>query len=492
METDEIIDVDAYYADKGENMDTSVHDIIQNDETIAEEKKNAGNNEYKAQNYSTALKYYSDAINLCPNIASYYGNRAACFMMIGDCIAALADARKSVQLDEKFEKGYVRMAKCLILLGDIVGAEQTVKKWLSMEPKSTSLNTEVHNCSVLRDLEQKANATYDKKDFRTTIYHMDNALKIAINCTRFKLRKAECLALLGRVDEAIDIAVNVMKVDSTNSDAIYIRGLCFCYNDNLEKALSHFERVLILDPDHQKAKQMRIRAKNIKEKKDKGNELFKSGKYRDAHGIYSEALQIDDLNKDINSKLYYNRALVNAKLGNIRDAISDCTAALTLNPKYLKALLRRAKCQSDMENFEECVKDYESAFQIEKTQEIKNALKEAKLALKKSKRKDYYKILGVEKNASEDEIKKAYRKRALVHHPDRHANSTTDEKKEQEKKFKEVGEAYKILSDPNKKARYDSGQDMDDEHGAEFDPNQMFCQFFTFPRSESGFSFQFG
>lgn len=49
--------------------------------------------------------------------------------------------------------------------------------------------------------------------------------------------------------------------------------------------------------------------------------------------------------------------------------------------------------------------------------ETKRLLQEAKLALKKSKRKDYYKILGVDKNASTDEIKKAYRKRALVHHP---------------------------------------------------------------------------
>ena len=47
----------------------------------------------------------------------------------------------------------------------------------------------------------------------------------------------------------------------------------------------------------------------------------------------------------------------------------------------------------------------------------KEALQNAKLELKKSKRKDYYKILGVDKQAGEDEIKKAYKKRALLHHP---------------------------------------------------------------------------
>ena len=58
--------------------------------------------------------------------------------------------------------------------------------------------------------------------------------------------------------------------------------------------------------------------------------------------------------------------------------------------------------------------------------------------MKKSKRKDYYKILGVEKTANDDEIKKAYRKRAMVHHPDRHSSASDDEKKDHETKFKEV------------------------------------------------------
>lgn len=168
---------------------------------------------------------------------------------------------------------------------------------------------------------------------------------------------------------------------------------------------------------------------------------------------------------------------MNSKIGAIRDAITDCCDALKTNPAYLKVILLRAKCHTDMENYEESVKDYEAALKIERTIEIKNALKEAKIALKRSKRKDYYKILGIDKRASDDEIKKAYRKRALVHHPDRHANASEDEKREQEKKFKEIGEAYAVLSDPQKKDRFDNGQDLDD---VEFDPSQMYRQFFHF------------
>ena len=64
--------------------------------------------------------------------------------------------------------------------------------------------------------------------------------------------------------------------------------------------------------------------------------------------------------------------------------------------------------------------------------------------------KDYYKILGVERSAGKDEIKRSYRKLALNYHPDRNPGD-----KQAEEKFKEINEAYQVLSDPEKRARYD-------------------------------------
>ena len=64
--------------------------------------------------------------------------------------------------------------------------------------------------------------------------------------------------------------------------------------------------------------------------------------------------------------------------------------------------------------------------------------------------KDYYKILGLERNASEDEVRKAYRKLAMQYHPDRNPND-----KQAEERFKEINEAYQVLNDPKKRAHYD-------------------------------------
>ena len=76
---------------------------------------------------------------------------------------------------------------------------------------------------------------------------------------------------------------------------------------------------------------------------------------------------------------------------------------------------------------------------------------------------DYYKILELDKSASQNEIKKAYRKLARKHHPDVNPND-----KEAERKFKEINEANKVLSDPEKRKKYDKyGKDW--EHAEEFE-----------------------
>lgn len=96
-----------------------------------------------------------------------------------------------------------------------------------------------------------------------------------------------------------------------------------------------------------------------------------------------------------------------------------------------------------MGNWEDALREYNAIKEANPSEPgIQKEIRNAELEMKKAKRKDYYKILGVEKDADDNQIKKAYRKLAIIHHPDKNPDDP-----EAAERFEDVGEAYETLSD---------------------------------------------
>ncbi|XP_072180710.1 dnaJ homolog subfamily C member 7-like [Diadema setosum] len=454
---------------------------METDQDLAEAKKNEGNTFYKKKEYHQAIKLYSEAIKIFPTCASFYTNRAAAYMMLDKYAEALQDAQHSVKLDDQLVKGHLREAKCQLALGSVEAAIRALQRVTEIEPTNKQAQSEMRAAKIVQIHDAAGDKAFNAGDYRKVVFDMERAIDHSPACVRFKVRRAEALLKLRRFSEAQEAVNAVLVKDPRDPDALYVRGLSLYYQDNIDKAQQHFQHVLRLSPDYTKAKLAFKKCKQMKAKKDEGNSLFKEGKLREAYDAYTEALSIDPHNVYTNAKLYCNRAVVCSKLNKLEEAVEDCNKAIELDQNYLKAYLRRAKCYMDSEKYDEAVRDYDKIFQMDRTKENKRLLQEAKLEQKKSKRKDYYKTLGLQKSATDDEIKKAYRKHALLHHPDRHSSKTAEEQKQEELKFKEVSEAYSVLSDGKKKRMYDNGQDLDDMDGfsgAGFDPNQIFQTFF--------------
>jgi len=108
------------------------------------------------------------------------------------------------------------------------------------------------------------------------------------------------------------------------------------------------------------------------------------------------------------------------------DALIDTEASLVLQPGSFKALRTRARIRLHKEQYDDAIADFRAALEHAEFESadgdvrtLRGEIKRAEAALKRSKTKDYYKILGVPRDCNEADIKKAYRRESLIHHPDK-------------------------------------------------------------------------
>lgn len=150
--------------------------------------------------------------------------------------------------------------------------------------------------------------------------------------------------------------------------------------------------------------------------------------------------------------------------GNHKNVGQYCEEALELNAESFWGMMYRAKTLLKKEEFEAAIKTLESVTELhpDRREKINTLMNKAQIALKRSKTRDYYKVLGVASDSDERQIKAAYRKATKQFHPDKAVKQGIS-KEEAEKKMAAVNEAYEVLRDPELRARFDRGDDPNDQ-----------------------------
>ncbi|KAF8521602.1 hypothetical protein BU17DRAFT_75424 [Hysterangium stoloniferum] len=482
--------------ERGEPMEVETDFSVE-----ADRLKEQGNEAFKAKRYSEAIHLYTQAVDMNPTEPTYFTNRAACNMALKLFRAALTDCQNAAALQtaSPSPKTLVRLAKCHLALGSPNPALSAVRAALAVDSTNVAAK-EVERAAARLEIHlSRVDAARSKRDWGHARLALDQATRevegsepIEWRCWRIEFDLAR-----GNLEVAMSAANEAFQIDKKSPEVLCLRGLVMFLSSKLPLALQHVQQALMFDPENTRARKLMRRIKDVERIKEEGNTFFKSGKLTAAVDKYTEALVIVGEQEEeanggsIRATLLSNRATALLKLGRREEALSDTNASLELVSTSYKALRTRARINMALEEYQSAVNDFKASLeQVQndgsQTEEraLKQELREAEVALKRSKTKDYYKILEIAKDSTDYDIKKAYRKQSLLHHPDKGGDA---------EKFKLASEAYSVLSDPQKRRRYDSGED-EEEMGGGFsgmnhaDLSEIFATF----GGNGGFSFNEG
>ena len=313
------------------------------------------------------------------------------------------------------------------------------------------------------------------------------------------LQRAYCHFYLLDHFEAIADTGRVLKLEADHLTALELRGNAYYHVGELEMAMNHYRKGLKSDPEHEGCKSAYRRVKKSQGHSEKAASAMSRGDWAAVIAQLKSLIETDPSHRTIVPKALLDLARAYLKNSQHEECRQHASKALEYNGNDVDALRLLGQSYMAEEKYDEAIFHFRKAVEISHDNSIAQELQKAEAALKQSKQKDYYKVLGVPRTAKLKQIKKAYREKALQWHPDKHTGE--EEKAAAEREFQEVAEAYEVLSDADKRERYDRGEDVfQNQGGGEgFNPFQggfPFPGFQGFPGGFPGggqqFHFRFG
>lgn len=448
--------------------------------------KREGNAHFAEFRYSAAVKSYTSAIGLCgannPTPA-IFNNRAAAHMMLENFGSALRDARRVTQFEPANPKAHHRIVKCCIVLG------RTEEGKASLERIQPELDPE-HGAMLgsLREaerMEEAAEGMRARGDHVEAARLLGKVLAICSHSPRLRSLQALCYALQRDLTSSSRILNQLDKKDAATKSPTfhYAQGMIHYYSDDMDRAVSNFSECV---KEYPEAKDWREKALAMQNALVSGNRAMKmAGGFLQAKKAYDCGLAVDPSNTVYQAKLLYARASLLESYDKTEEALADCSSCIELDSSFQPAWATRGSLKLKKEDFSGAVEDLQEAQRLKPSPDSFSKLEDARRKAEKAgKRKPtHYQVLGVEKTAQIDQIKKAYRAKAKEFHPDKHATAAPEEQARMEAKMKEIAAAHSCLSDSEKRDVYDQklermlrrdGTDIDDTSGGWSDDEEEY------------------
>uniref|UniRef100_A0A8C9ZND1 DnaJ homolog subfamily C member 3 n=1 Tax=Sander lucioperca TaxID=283035 RepID=A0A8C9ZND1_SANLU len=409
-----------------------------------------------------ALSHYHSAVEGdSKNYLTYY-KRAAVFLAMGKSKSALPDLTKSIQLKPDFLAARLQRGNILLKQGNTQEAREDFEAVLQRSPDHEEAQDQLMRANELEELQEEAHAAYHQGDYSATISLHERIIEVCISPWDPESRelRAECYIRMGDPQKAIQDLTPTTRLRNDNRAAfLKLSMLHYSLGDHHE-SLNHIRECLKLDQDDKECFSHYKQVKKLSKQLDAAEELIQQDRYQEAIDKYESVMKTEP-----NVPYYTNLAKERicfclVKINLAQEAIDVCSEAHQRDPRNANVLRDRAEAYILNQEYEKAVEDYLEAREFDSEGEridLKEGLERAQKLLKISRKRDYYKILGVSRNANKQEIIKAYRKLAQQWHPDNFQSEA--EKKEAEKKFIDIASAKEVLTDPEMRQKFDAGED---------------------------------
>ncbi|KAJ4205848.1 Tetratricopeptide repeat and J domain-containing co-chaperone dnj1 [Fusarium solani] len=425
---------------------------------------------------SEALIYYDAAIARDPTNYLTVFKRATAYLSIGRTTQATDDFNRVLTLKPGFEGAHLQLARLRGRSGDWDLAKNEYRS-AGLAPDSAEVKEleEAKLAAALATMAEKA------QKWEECVKASSNAITIASRSAHLRELRAHCRFEHGDVEEGLSDLRHVLHLRPGDiSPHVVISATSFYGLGDMESGIGQIKKCLQSDPDSKVCKKLHKQEKKVEKAYKKIQGQLSRGQPttagRSLVGTADEPGLLPEVRKQMEA-LVENKSIPKTARSPLveelveltcqaytesshRDAAKYCEESLKLNADSFWGMLHHAKVQLKKELYEAAIEALQKASELrpDRRDKVNPILEKAQIALKRSKSKDYYKVLGVANDADERQIKSAYRKQSKIFHPDKAAKQGIP-KEEAEKKMASINEAYEVLSDPELRARFDRGDD---------------------------------